>query len=76
MNLQIKNYEGIKMSTVYVERGRIIKTKPEIVLCLWENWDIFDSILDGKYNAKKIENGIFSGKILVVSKDRLKFSSE
>jgi hypothetical protein len=58
------------MGSIYIERGRIIETRPEVVLCLWENWDIFDAIHDGKYNIKAVEKGIFTAKLIGI-KSRL-----
>lgn len=50
------------MARVHVERGRIINTPPEIVLCLWKNWDIFDAVLGNKWMIQKEREGVFSGK--------------
>jgi len=49
------------VAKVHIERGRIIETIPEIVLCLWENWDIFDAVLGGKWKLQKIREGVFTG---------------
>jgi len=45
-----------------VERGRIIDTTPDVVLCLWENWEIFDSILGKKWKIVKERDGFYRFK--------------
>jgi len=47
------------MAIVHFERGRIIETTPEIVSCLWENWDIYDALLDKKWRIKKQKEGVW-----------------
>lgn len=51
------------MAFIHIERGRISKVtmQPEIIDCLWENWDIFDALLDKKWNIQKVREGVWRG---------------
>lgn len=49
------------MAVIHIERGRIIETLPEVVSCLWENWDIYDALLDKKFNIQKQGEGVWTG---------------
>ena len=49
------------MAIVHFERCRIIETTPEIVSCLWENWDIYDALLDKKWRIQKQKEGVWVG---------------
>ena len=35
--------------------------QPEIIDCLWKNWDIFDALLDKKWNIQKLREGRWRG---------------
>lgn len=48
------------MAVIHIERGRIIETLPEVVSCLWENWDIYDALLDKKFNVQKQREGVWT----------------
>lgn len=49
------------MTKVHMERGRILDVKPEIVLCLCENFDVWDAVLD-QVCAQKLQNGVFKAE--------------
>lgn len=42
------------MKTVTYDRGRIIDAPPEVVACLWSNWDIYDALLEHKFAIRKL----------------------
>ena len=48
---------------IHVERGRIIKTTPDVVRCLWENWDIMDALLDHKWTITRERDGFFKARV-------------
>ncbi|MCX6580569.1 MAG: CHAT domain-containing protein [Candidatus Aminicenantes bacterium] len=51
------------MAKFHIERGRIIDTTPQVVSCLWKNWDIYDAVLDNKFNSIKEKEGIWTFKV-------------
>ena len=50
------------MTLIHFERGRIIKARPSIVLCILENPDIGDAIQDRTFKSECIREGYVSGE--------------
>lgn len=81
---QISNKNmSAKIIRSHIERGRIIDTTPEIVSCMWENWEIYDALLGKRFNIKRESKNVWIGqkkgikvKIELISKDRNLISGE
>ncbi len=50
------------MARMHVERGKILDSPPEILVCVTLNPDIGDSILGNKWKIRKERQGVFVGK--------------
>lgn len=71
------------MAKFHIERGRIIDTTPQVVSCLWKNWDIYDAVLDKSFKVKKEKEGIWTFKVkgfrlkfeLIYSQDNMNYGT-
>lgn len=42
------------MKTITYDRGRILEAPPEVVACLWTNWEIYDALLGSKFRIRRL----------------------
>ena len=55
------------MKKVSYDRGRMIDTSPEIVACLWSNWEIYDALLENKFKITRVNDNSWISNYLFQS---------